>query len=90
MQEPNHEAKRLFLAYTGGTGRIDALYGPVKASCRAHILSALAGERVPQRKSGWTVFREKMIELFEVTGTCIAVQDSNLRVSALKWEEEQL
>ena len=72
------EAKRLFRVYTGGTGRIDALYGPAKASCRAHILSALQGERVPQRRAGWTVFRQAMFGLFGASGDCLAARERAL------------
>jgi len=72
------EAKRLFRVYTGDTGRIDALYGPAKAGCRAHILSALEGKRVPQSRAGWRVFRKAMFDLFGASGNCLAARESSL------------
>lgn len=83
-KESKAEAKRLFLIYTGGKGTIDSLYGPAKATCRAHILSALEDKRVSQRKATWGVFRDAMIELFG-----IADQDDNLRRAALSWDRER-
>lgn len=77
----NEEAKRLFLTYTGGTGNIDTLYGQAKASCRAHILSVLAGERVPQRRAGMDTFQQAMCDLFEV------VHISDLKIASLNWEK---
>jgi hypothetical protein len=72
------EARRLYLAYTGDRCRIDSLYGPAKASCRAHILSALRGVKVTQSKAGWSMFREAIYELFGATGDCSAAREDSL------------
>ena len=76
------EARRLYLAYTGDRCRIDSLYGPVKASCRAHILTALRGVKAPQSKAGWSIFREAMYVLFGATGDCTAARDDSLAALA--------
>lgn len=72
------EAKRLFMVYTANPGRVNSLYGPVKTSCRAHIMSALKGETVSKSKAGWNTFRDAMIELYGATGDCIAAEDNDL------------
>lgn len=46
------EAVRLLGVYTAGRFDPWDLAGSSKASCRAHVMSALAGVRVPQSKSG--------------------------------------
>lgn len=48
------EACRLLHVYTGGRCDVWALAGPAKASCRAHVMSALMGKKMPQAKSGVT------------------------------------
>jgi len=79
FSEKEKEAMRLFRAYTGGTGIIDKLYGPAKAGCRAHILSALTGARVPKSRAGWNVFRSALNDAFGVRGDCIVARDANLQ-----------
>lgn len=38
--------------YTGGSFDVWSLAGSSKASCRAHVMSALHGKKMPQSKSG--------------------------------------
>jgi hypothetical protein len=73
------EAKRLFVEYTRGTGRIDWLYGPSNASRRADILSALRGVKVPKSKAAWGVFESAMMELHGIASGCTAERHHNLR-----------
>lgn len=55
-----YEACRLLAAYTAY--RIDPwiLAGPAKASCRAHVMSALMGRRMPQSKSGVSALKDEL------------------------------
>lgn len=58
MLNPNQTAAlRLLGVYTAGRFDFWILAGPAKASCRAHIMSALAGYRVPQSRAGVTALR---------------------------------
>ena len=52
------EAIHLFGVYTAGRFDFYALAGGPMAGCRAHILSALADRRVPQKDAGITALRE--------------------------------
>ena len=70
-------ARNLFQTYTGG--RIDALYGPAQAAHRAEILSAIAGQRIPKSRAGWTVFRRAVYELFGATGECDVARERDLQ-----------
>ncbi len=62
------EAVRLLGIYTAG--RFDAwlLAGPAKASCRAHVMSALAGQRMPQSKSGVVAIRAELYRQSAIAG----------------------
>lgn len=81
LTESQKEAIRLLGIYTAE--RFDfQLWGPAKASCRAHILSALMGECVPQRKAGITALRSALIALSGVHGSCIADTDARFTVWA--------
>ena len=51
------KALNLLRVYTADTYDIWALSGSSKASCRAHIMSALEGTRVPQSKAGVNALR---------------------------------
>ena len=65
------EALRLLGVYTAG--RFDfQLWGQSKASCRAHIMSALKGCRVPQSAAGINALRSDLLALSGIVGTCIA------------------
>ena len=58
MNQNVAEALRLYSAYTAGRFNAWDLAGSAKASCRAHIMSALYGRKVPQREAGVTAIRE--------------------------------
>lgn len=83
----NNELKalKLFSIYTAGRFVAYELAAQQKASCRAHIMSALAGKKVPQSQSGVTVLRQTFITLSGVTGNCMAAQESNF----VEWAKKQ-
>jgi hypothetical protein len=57
--------------YTAGRYDINALAGPAKASCRAHVMSALYGKRVPQSKAGINAMWSAFFVIAGVDGNCI-------------------
>jgi hypothetical protein len=58
LTEAEREAVRLFGVYTAGRFNFWTLAGNPKATCRAHILSALRGRKATQREAGLTALRE--------------------------------
>ena len=66
------EALRLLRVYQGDSRDFWALSGPAKGSCRAHIMSALAGERVPQRLSGVGLLQKTFLSMAGVAPECMA------------------
>ena len=78
MQDNLKEALRLLYIYLGGRGGYFwALAGRPKASCRAHILSALHGRRVPQSKAGVNALERDLFEAAGIQGSCPAVREEN-------------
>lgn len=72
------EAVRLLGAYTAGWFTPWTLAGPRKASCRAHIMSVLVGERVPQGRAGVNALREELYRQAGVAGECAAEREDGL------------
>lgn len=70
------EAVRLLGAYTAGTYDLWSLAGPAKASCRAHIMSALQGRKVPQKESGVTMLRSAFYAVFQPPAGTLAAQET--------------
>lgn len=52
------DAIKLLGVYTAGSFDVWMLAGSSKATCRAHVMSALYGRKVPQREAGVTAMRE--------------------------------
>lgn len=80
LTDNQKEAIRLLGAYTAGRFDIWELAGNAKASCRAHIMSALNGKRTPQSKSGVYAMYEAFFSLSDPhfpKYTCNAVRESN-------------
>lgn len=59
------EAVRLLGVYTAGRFDIWMLAGNHKGTCRAHVMSALMGRKMPQSKSGVTMLRTAFYERVE-------------------------
>lgn len=72
-----NEAIRLLGAYTGGRFDIWLLAGGSKASCRAHVMSVLTGQRVPQSKAGVNAIRSAFYARLGVTGEYEAQREQN-------------
>lgn len=87
MNENVREAVRLLGAYTAGRMDIWMLAGGPRASCRAHIMSALEGQRVPQSKAGITAIEQRFYSLAEVaTNVCRARQQDEF----IAWAQGQV
>lgn len=71
------EAVRLLGVYTAGRYDFWILAGPSKASCRAHVMSALLGRKVPQSQSGVTMLRAAFHALAQPAGGCMAQRDES-------------
>lgn len=84
--ENTKQAVELLAAYTAGRFDIWMLAGPSKASCRAHVVSALLGHKVPQSKAGVTAIREAFYAIAKPAGDCIA----NREDSFVAWCKAQL
>ena len=76
------EALRLLGIYTAGTFSLWQLAGPAKASCRAHIATALAGRKVPQSKAGVSALRDSFYACLRPAGDCIAAREDGFRALA--------
>ena len=57
--------------YTGGRYDINTLAGSSKASCRAHVMSALYGKRMPRAKSGINAMWGAFFVIAGVEANCI-------------------
>jgi hypothetical protein len=73
------EATKLLGTYTAGRFDIWALAGSSRASCRAHVMSALMGRRIPQSKSGIYALREEFERRAGACGECNAERETNFR-----------
>ena len=78
MTSNEKEFVRLIGVYTARRFCTWQLAGQSKASCRADIMSALHGARVPQSKAGVTVIESAVHSLFDTQGRCIAARESDL------------
>lgn len=77
---PNQlEALRLLGAYTAGRFDIWMLAGSSKASCRAHIMTALEGKKMPQSKSGVNAITAAFYAFAMPEGSCPAIREDNFR-----------
>ena len=65
--------------YTAWRFDVWALAGSCKAGCRAHILSELAGKRVPQSQSGVNALRAALYEVTNPDGACEAAREESFR-----------
>ena len=79
------EALRLLGAYTAGRYDFWMLAGNSKASVRAHIMSALAGQRVPQSKAGVNAMQAAFYDIAKPVGTCPANREN----SFVAWARSQ-
>lgn len=79
MSDGVKEAIRLLGVYTARRFDVYALAGPAKASCRAHIMSAIRGRRCTQRESGITVIRDALFAQCGIAGGCLAEREDNFR-----------
>ncbi len=73
------EAVRLLRIYTAGRFDPWALAGRAKASCRAHVMSALAGKKTPQSKSGVNAMLAEFHRRAGIGGDCPAHRAHNFR-----------
>ena len=78
LDSNRREAARLLGAYSGGHFTLGGLFGPVKATCRAHILSALTGEKVAKSNAGWNALRLALFDAFAVPSDCLALMEDSL------------
>ena len=79
MEDTTKEALRLLGIYTAGRFDIWALAGDSKASCRAHVMSALVGKKMPKSKSGVTAITAEFYQRGGIVGSCIAHREDNFR-----------
>lgn len=84
MTDNVKEAIRLLGVYTAGRFDIWALAGNSKASCRAHINSALTGRKEPQRTSGVNALRDAFYAALNPAGGCLAAQEKSFRQLCLE------
>jgi len=79
MDSNVREAIRILGINTAGRFDVWMLAGGPKASCRAHVMSTLAGKRMPQSKSGVTAIRSAFYEALAITGECEAHREEQFR-----------
>lgn len=84
MTTNEREFLRLLGVYTGGRFVPWALAGPAKASRRAHVMSALAGARVPQSRAGITAIEQALFSITQADGSCLAVREDNAAAKAAR------
>ncbi len=77
MTNNEREGLRLLGVYTAGRFDIWMLAGNAKASCRAHVMSVLTGERTPQSKAGVNAMVAAFHALAGVAGkgSCAAIRE---------------
>lgn len=85
MTEQQKEALRLLGVYTARRYDVWLLMGSGKASCRAHIMSALHGKNMPQSKSGVNALRDAFYGMCNPQGECDAVREDNF----IQWAKSQ-
>lgn len=78
------EALRLLSVYTAGKFDIWMLSGNARASSRAHIMSALEGQKVPKSKAGVSVLRDRFYSIAEITEGCMAARQDAFVAWAIK------
>lgn len=83
-----HEAIHLLGVYTANRFDLWMLAGSSKASCRAHLMSALQGTRVPQSKSGITAIRNAFYSLLNIAGECEAHREELFRAVCKEAQED--
>ncbi len=67
------KAANLYRIYTGERYYLDLLFGPVRATSRAHILSELRGEKVAKSKAGWELFRRELCAALKIDATKMTI-----------------
>lgn len=70
-------AVKLLGAYTAGQFTLWSLAGPRRASCRAHVMGALHGKKMPQSQSGVTAIRAEFYARLPVSGDCEALREDS-------------
>ncbi len=75
-------ALRLISSYTAGSMELWALAGQPKASCRAHVMSALLGRKATQRESGVGALRSALYEALFVKGQHDTAREDDFRAKA--------
>ena len=71
------EAIRLLGAYTANRFDVWTIAGNARASCRAHVMSALLGRKTPQSKSGVNAINDEFHRLAGIGGGgCEAARES--------------
>ena len=80
--EAQKGAIRLLGIYSAGRFDIWALAGNTKASCRAHVMSELLGQKTPQAKSGVNAIRREFYSQLGIwrDGVCLAEMESEFLV----------
>lgn len=84
MNTNTTQAIRLFSAYTAGRFYVWGLAGSAKASCRAHIMSAILGRKATQRESGINALRDALVGALGIdrAGHCSASLDDAIETAA--------
>ena len=85
MKQNEQKALDLFRYHTGGTFEVYRLIGDACRNRRVVILSALAGEPVPQRKAGINALRVAMWSLYNGIYTCPADHEQKF----IAWAKDQ-
>ena len=71
------DAVRVLGTYTAWRFDLWILAGNQRASCRAHVMSVLMGQKMPQSKSGVTALRAEFNQRAGITGDCPAHREEN-------------
>jgi hypothetical protein len=79
-------AVQLLGVFTRDRFQVDMLAGPANARNRVAVMSAMAGQRMPQSKSGITAIRAAMYAALNIEGSCQAVRDDHFIAAARAME----
>ena len=77
-QEHVIQIKKTMRGILGGARHLGGLTGPAQADHRSIIMSIIQRKKVPKSKSGITAVVKSLLEVSEVTGTCIADREDKL------------
>ena len=84
MQQSTLDGLSWLSVYTAGSMHIWAMAGGSKASCRAHVMGALLGRKVPQAKAGVNAIREEFYFRMGIVGDCEAVREKRFLTAAYR------